>query len=257
MRAGLVGYPAEHSLSPALFDAAYPGSGYTYDIIDAKSWKVAWRTFLEGYDAVNVTAPYKVNACLSADVRDRASGLSGASNLLVKRDGKIHAYNTDFIAVKRIIARFAPQGTDDWIVVFGCGGAGRAAALAAADLDLRTFLVDRTFERAAEFASGFGDGLVFPVSLDDFESVGNAVSQACLVIYALPVSLDVVQAGLNPDFSGKTVLEANYRNPSLSACSGRYISGLNWLLEQARAGFPLITGKNPDVAAMRRVLLKR
>lgn len=84
----------------------------------------------------------------------------------------------------------------------------------------------------------------------------NAVEGSEAVVYALPVALDEIGLGDVPIFADKTVIEANYRNPSLREVSGRYISGLEWLYRQAQAGFPLMTGREPDLEAMRRALFK-
>ena len=56
-RFGLIGYPIAHSLSPALFKAAYGGK-YAYDLIEEADFEKAYDRFLQDYHAVNVTAPF-------------------------------------------------------------------------------------------------------------------------------------------------------------------------------------------------------
>ena len=58
---GLIGHPIARSLSPRLFTAAYSGK-YAYELIQTEDFGLAWQTFLSGYRAINVTAPFKVNA---------------------------------------------------------------------------------------------------------------------------------------------------------------------------------------------------
>ena len=58
---GLIGHPIAHSLSPALFKAAF-GGRYTYDLIEEEDFEKAYGRFLEEYDAINVTAPFKESA---------------------------------------------------------------------------------------------------------------------------------------------------------------------------------------------------
>ena len=75
MKYGLIGYPIAHSKSPALFQAAYPDSDMTYDLIEETDFERAYRRFLDTYDAVNVTAPFKGDAFRKVDVADTISRL--------------------------------------------------------------------------------------------------------------------------------------------------------------------------------------
>ena len=65
-RFGLIGHPIAHSLSPALFRAAYGGK-YAYDLIETPDFEAAWARFLADYKAINVSAPFKGNAFVRAD----------------------------------------------------------------------------------------------------------------------------------------------------------------------------------------------
>ena len=62
---GLIGHPIAHSLSPALFKAAYDGK-YAYDLIEGEDFETSYRRFIEEYDAINVTAPFKEAAFAKA-----------------------------------------------------------------------------------------------------------------------------------------------------------------------------------------------
>ena len=95
MKFGLIGHPIEHSLSPALFKAGYGGK-YPYDLIITKDFEEAYKTFLEGYDGINVTAPFKELALRKADIISEECRLVGATNLLIKTPEGIAAYNSDF-----------------------------------------------------------------------------------------------------------------------------------------------------------------
>lgn len=97
-RFGLIGYPASHSLSPALFRAAYGGK-YAYDIIENPDFDAAYGKFLGEYDGVNVTAPFKELAAARADILSPECRRIGAANLLVKSPDGIKAFNTDCFGV--------------------------------------------------------------------------------------------------------------------------------------------------------------
>ncbi|MCY7281261.1 MAG: shikimate dehydrogenase, partial [Sphingomonas bacterium] len=83
----------------------------------------AWR-------GCNVTMPLKLDALMLADdPTDRATA-AGAANLLVHRDGKLIAANTDVGAVRALVAPLMTVGEAMPITLLGNGGAARAVLLA-------------------------------------------------------------------------------------------------------------------------------
>jgi shikimate dehydrogenase len=285
MKFGLIGHPIEHSLSPALFKAGYDGM-YPYDLIITEDFEEAYRRFLEGYDGINVTAPFKEQALRKADIVSEECDLVGATNLLVKTPDGVTAYNSDFRGLISIlnsvkasdegakrtpptpsswapppaargVARFShphpkPQNTDNRILIVGAGGAGKAAKAAAEALGYKTTVVNRT---------------QYGPEIKPLSSFREEFRKADIVIYNLPVRIPEVDMLTEEDLcsgQAKVILEANYRNPSFDNGSIkrmveinpliRYIDGLEWLLQQAVTGYELFTGKAPDSEAMKAVI---
>lgn len=219
---GLIGYPISHSQSPALFEAAYGGL-WAYELIETEDFDKAWETFISRCQAVNVTMPFKAPAAQRAGIKSPEVELTGMANVLVKTAGGIKAFNTDFLAVKTILERVLARRTDlggkPSVAVIGYGGAGRAAAAAAQACGL---------DAVIHHHDGIKDGV-----------------EADIVIYTLPAKVEGTGK-----IKAKVILEANYRNPSLSrealAEAGlddtEYIPGTEWLKLQAEYGFPLMTG---------------
>lgn len=246
---GLVGYPISHSLSPRLFRAAYPDSDMTYDLIEVESVEEGLEIFNREYDAVNVTAPFKESAFSAANRSDSISRSLGATNLLMKKDGTIQASNTDFWAVTNILRLQKMRFEDPNVMVVGCGGAGKSAALASTNLHLTTVLANRSLKKAREFC--FKHGGMAPVALD------RIADQICLnniglIIYTLPVAIPGLES---LPLEGKVVIEANYNNPCLGQiCRDKgaiYVPGQEWLVQQAVTGFTLMTGITPDEQVLR------
>ena len=75
----------------------------------------------------NVTMPLKLDALDQADEASDRAVAAGAANLLLPRDGRIFAANTDVHAVQTLIERHAPLTS---VTVLGNGGAARAALVA-------------------------------------------------------------------------------------------------------------------------------
>ena len=96
---GLIGHPIAHSLSPALFKAGYDGR-YPYELIETEDFEEAYRRFLDGYDGINVTAPFKELAYAKADILSEECRIIKATNLLVRTPEGIKAYNSDYLGVR-------------------------------------------------------------------------------------------------------------------------------------------------------------
>jgi len=264
---GLIGHPIGHSLSPALFKAGYHGK-YQYDLIETPDFEKAYKKFLEEYDGINVTAPFKELAIRKADILSEECRLTGATNLLVKTPEGIKAYNSDFLGVQlwlKQIPRLTSFARNDRLpqsdraledrptaLVVGLGGAGKAAAAAAGSLGMKTVLMNRT-----QYSPG-----IKPLS-----RFREEFRKADIIIYNLPIRIDELGQLTEDDFcpgKPKHILEANYRDPSFDGAlinrmkaanpDATYTEGLAWLLAQAVTGYEIFTGETPDEEAMRAVI---
>ncbi len=282
-RFGIIGNPVAGSMSPVLFGAAYEGR-YPYDLIDRPTFQEAWQAFLDGYDGVNVTAPYKQDACAAVDWLSEGARLSGAVNLVVRRDGLLRGYNTDIAGVEEALREsghaFAEALCESGhafaeALVVGTGGAARAAIVAALRLGCAVTVIGRSPEKVAALAARFAcQGMVLqadaPLEASPDVSQGPGTPAVAdekadaplgvpgpsyrpsLVIYTLPGSAPV-PAGL--PLEEAVVLEAEYKRPRLvSAPCKAYISGRRWLLWQAVAGYSLFTGEEPSLEKILRAL---
>ena len=249
MKFGLIGHPIEHSLSPALFKAGYDGM-YPYDLIITEDFEEAYKRFLEGYDGINVTAPFKELALRKADIVSEECRLVGAANILIKTPQGITAYNSDFRGLVAIFRGL--KGDEKTVLIVGVGGAGKAAKAAAETMGYETTVINRT---------------QYNPEIKPLSAFREEFRKADIVIYNLPVRIPEVDMLTQEDLcpgKEKIVLEANYRNPSFD--NGliqrmietnphiRYIDGHEWLLQQAVTGYELFTGETPDCEAMKAVI---
>lgn len=294
-RFGLIGDPIAHSLSPALFRAGYGTGEYTYDLIEGADFESSYRKFLDNYDGINVTAPFKELAFAKADIRSPECRKIGATNLIVKTPEGIKAYNSDYygIILSLLTAMEPGKDTEQLLsilnsngttlqktgksmkaLVVGCGGAGKAAAVAAGDLGFTVTLMNRTPDKAEAIAKALPEYGFCVRPTRDFK---DCFTEADLIIYTLPCPLqELCDMQTNPHKTAqgmaprrKIILEANYKNPSLAnmvlkpGCAecpsfpipaAEYISGKRWLLYQAYTGYNLFTGQTPDLHAMEKAM---
>lgn len=274
---GLIGHPISHSLSPALFMAGYGGK-YSYDLIEGDDFDESYRIFKERYDGINVTAPFKEKACAAADLLSEECMLTGAANILAKTAEGIKAHNSDYLGVKvwlekEAIPQFKAAGRSPAVLVAGCGGAGKAAAYAAAMSGLPVVLMNRDMAKAVAIisaaeksgteAAGICASRFTTAPIEEF---GHWFRQCGIIIYTIPTGIAALEELNESTFADgpKIIMEANYRNPSLSPDFVRRITrtcpavsfteGRTWLLYQALTGYEIFTGEKPDLAGMRACL---
>lgn len=252
-RFGLIGHPIAHSLSPALFKAGYEGR-YPYELIEGEDFEESYRKFLEEYDGINVTAPFKELAFAKADILSPECESVGATNLLVKTPQGVKAFNSDFLGVRMWLEEVAAEVLTEKIsvLIVGLGGAGKAAAAAAESLGMKVVRMNRTVR----------DEKTRP--LDDFK---ECFREADIIIYNIPTAIQALNELTDKDFTPgkpKFILEANYKDPSFGKeilakmqtanPLARYTGGKTWLLYQAVTGYEIFTGEKPDLAGMYDVL---
>lgn len=253
MRFGLIGHPIAHSLSPALFKAGYEGR-YPYELIEGEDFEESYKRFLEEYDGINVTAPFKELAFAKADILSPECESVGATNLLVKTPQGVKAFNSDFLGVRMWLEEVAAEVLTEKIsvLIVGLGGAGKAAAAAAESLGMKVVRMNRTVR----------DEKTRP--LDDFK---ECFREADIIIYNIPTAIQALNELTDKDFTPgkpKFILEANYKDPSFGKeilakmqtanPLARYTGGKTWLLYQAVTGYEIFTGEKPDLAGMYDVL---
>ena len=265
MKFGLIGHPIAHSLSPALFGAGYDRK-YPYELIQGEDFEVSYQRFLDGYDGINVTAPFKELAFAKADILSDECRLIKATNLLVKTPEGVRAYNSDFLGVRLWLQEVLHEPAKSAVLIVGCGGAGKAAAAAAATLGAGTVLMNRNHERAAALAEDMR-AAGYEAEAVEINEFCRCFDQADVVIYNVPAAIpqmeDLLEEGAVSDRQ-KHVLEANYKDPSFddgflsrlkALCpSVEYTGGRTWLLYQALTGYEIFTGEMPDLQKMSSVI---
>ena len=232
MKFGIIGNPVSHSQSPKLFAELCPGKG-TYDKIEEPDFEKAYGIFMRDYDAVNVTMPFKELAYYKCKPGSDAVRTMKAVNILKKEGDKVVGYNSDYLGVKDILEQEGVAG--ERLLVVGCGGAAKAAAVAAADAGCKVSMTNRSYEKCYSFVRHSN------LDVEVLELKDVSLESFKYIIYAIPAPIDELA---NWSFAGKTVMEANYANPCLrdrvAADGGKYIEGIVWLRAQAVAGFQIM-----------------
>lgn len=264
--AGVIGNPIAQSRSPQLFAhwlKTYNRSGFYIPIpvLDGDLERVIKALPKMGFVGCNVTAPHKISALRIADLAtDRATLIGAANTLIFRKDGKIHADNTDgygFIANLR-------QGAPNWVpsagpaAVLGAGGAARAVITSLMDAGVGEILLsNRTRPNAEALKDAFGtkikvvDWIQAGNMLEDAATVVNTTSLGMLGKPEFRIPLDGLQRGtVVTDLVYNPLRTRFLRDADAAGCAT--VDGLGMLLHQAVPGFERWFGVRPDVDAATR-----
>ena len=89
------------------------------------------------YEGLNVTIPYKTAVIPYLDEIDDAARKTGAVNTVVRRDGRLIGYNTDYYGFFAMAHRADISFRDKKVLIFGTGGTSLTAQAVARDMGAR------------------------------------------------------------------------------------------------------------------------
>ena len=267
-KVGIIGWPIEHSLSPAMQNAAFAALGmadWHYDkmAIPPDIVGLSLRELRDhGYVGINVTVPHKETVLRYIKADERAQ-LIGAANTIDFRSNI--ATNTDVIGIMDDLAAHGIDVEDRNVIVLGAGGAARAAVYGLAEAGANLAIVNRTLEKAERLIHELHvDAMPMTLEKAAREKVYLIVNCTSVGMHphteASPWDEDV------PLPRGVTLYDMVYRPAEtklmrqVEAVGGRAIGGLGMLVRQGVAAFTIWTGKEAPVdvmfAALREALEK-
>lgn len=127
-RAGVVGYPIGHTMSPFIHKRLFRLSGlpWAYQVCEIENLQAGWET-LTALDAFNVTIPHKTHILPLLDELDEKASLFGSVNTVCVKNRRTKGYTTDGYGCLRALQseNLEPRGT---VLLLGNGGAARAIA---------------------------------------------------------------------------------------------------------------------------------
>jgi shikimate dehydrogenase len=260
-RACVIGWPVEHSRSPAIhrywlklycIDGAYEKEAVRPEDLAGFLGSLGDR----GYAGANVTLPHKTEALRLASIADEAARAIGAANTLwLDSAGRLNASNTDAYGFMTNLNQEAPHWNKGCrpVMVLGAGGAARAILYGLiAQGASRVLLVNRTRDRAEALAGAFGPA----VSVVDWDARNQALAGCGLLVNATSLGmtgkepLDIDLETLPEDAVVADIVYSPLETRLLAAARARgrqVVGGLGMLLYQAMPGFERWFGVRPEV----------
>ncbi len=268
---GVLGYPAKHSLSPAMHNAAFAALGIDaeYRIFEVKPGELdAFLRSLpqQNIAGLNVTIPYKERVIPYLSTISMEAKIIGAVNTIKVVGDKLEGYNTDGEGFLRDISEafdFDPKGKN--IAIMGAGGAAHAVAVyLCTQRPERIAIYDveepKTRALIEHLRNNCGKGKF----VDALSIAELGIEKADLLVNATPVGMKsedpvlVDEKYLHP---GMIVYDLIYnpmetkllRLAKKKGCLTQ--NGLGMLLCQGINSFKIWTSKNPPRETMEKALL--
>jgi len=272
---GVIGDPIEHTMSPAMHNAAFEKMGLDYLYVPFRVKKEELGEAIQGMKALNirglnVTIPHKVAITPFLDELDHLAERIGAVNTVVNDNGVLRGYNTDAAGFLQTLLEKGSEPKGKNIVILGAGGASRAISFILADRGSNLVILNRLLELdwAEELANRISEVFQKEVKALELnrENLAKELEKADILVNATSV-------GMSPDIdetpvashwlsSGLIVFDIVY-NPiktrllkEAEGAGAETISGLDMLVWQGALAFEKWTGLKAPVDIMRKEAIK-
>tara|TARA_B100000029_G_scaffold481852_1_gene531260 strand:- start:27388 stop:28251 length:864 start_codon:yes stop_codon:yes gene_type:complete len=267
LKAGVMGFPISHSLSPRLHNywiSKYKINGF-YEALEVKAecLSEALSSLRElNFIGVNLTLPLKEEALALVDSVDSVAQRIGAINTIkIQADGSLYGMNSDAFGFIENLKESIPETLRSVYqtrpaVLLGAGGAARAICVALLDLGVPEIrILNRSPEKAHKLVDNV-PGLSKKSSVYSWDDRSNILSESGLLINSTVLGmvgqkiLDLDLEKLPVDAVVNDIVYAPLETDLLRRARKRgnnVVDGLGMLLHQGRLGFQEWFGVDPTV----------
>ncbi|WP_062526915.1 shikimate dehydrogenase [Demequina rhizosphaerae] len=263
-RAGVLGHPIAHSLSPVLHRSAYRALGldWEYDAYDVEAGGLSG--FLDGMDdawaGLSLTMPLKVEAVPLMDFVESMAKLVGAVNTVLVQDiggsRQLVGANTDVWGIQAAFREAGVTAASSGLIIGGGATATSAMAALGALGVTSPYVAVRSRGRAGGLLRAATKMGVHPkfISLEEIPSVMPFVEA---VVSTVPAEAgERIASSLSGIREGSVLLDVVYE-PLVTPLSIRFVAfegiaigGERMLLHQAAEQVRLMTGRTAPITEM-------
>lgn len=270
----VIGNPIEHTLSPAIHNAAFAKLGLdfvylAFSVEDVKSVLTGMRA-MKNFRGMSVTIPHKIEIMKYMDEIDEVDKSIGSINTVINEDGRLIGLGTDGPGALKAIFDAGVDIDKKNILILGAGGAARAISfnlarnanldeLAIMDIN-ETILKELSMDLRADTDTNINYGLLTQSSLE------AAMDKADIIINCTPI-------GMHPNMDVSLIPPELFRTDQVvfdivytpletklitdaKSCGLKTISGVNMFINQAVLQFEQFTGVDAPVDVMRLIVME-
>lgn len=264
---GIFGLPVEHSLSPAMHNAAFSALGMdccyvAFHVSPDMLGNAVNAMRALNFGGVNITVPHKEKVIPFLDAVSEEASFIGAVNTVKNESGRLTGHNTDGRGLMRSLSESGIAVKGRKILMIGAGGAARAAGYYLCREAATLYLYNRGVEKGEALAMQL-NGLKGNVGLIDKDTFGNTdfISGVDVIVNTTPLGLKdddpmpMDMALLKPYH---TVCDLIYKDTRLlrraAALGCKTLNGMGMLLWQGVLAFEIWTGVTPPADVMKKAL---
>lgn len=268
----VIGNPVEHSLSPAIHNAAFEALALDYVYVAFRVEDIAaaiagMRAF-GNFRGLSVTIPHKVSIMDHLDEIDEVARNIGSVNTVLKEDGVLKGSSSDGPGALKALKDSEADPAGKRVLVLGSGGAARAITFTLATMDdppkvSILGVIPDELDQLVRDLKGKTPAVVSGRAMDD-DSLREGVGEADIIIHSTPV-------GMHPKTDETLVPKELLRREQVvfdivytpretrllkeaQAVGCKTIPGLEMFVNQAVIQFELWTGKSAPLDVMRKVV---
>ena len=259
--AGVIGWPISHSKSPKVHSYwldkySINGAYLPLSVAPERLDQALCGLSALGFSGVNITIPHKVAALEICDTIDEIAQRIGAVNTVtVCKDGSLTGTNSDAYGfIENLQRNSAWSASIGPAVILGAGGAARAISVALSDAGVKEIrIINRTKEHAESLIK---ISKIENAQALNWEERHEALDGAGLLVNSTKLgmvnceTLDINLSALPDTAVVNDIVYAPILTELLKKSKERgheIVDGLGMLLHQARLGFKLWYGVNPEV----------
>lgn len=274
---GILAYPAGHSLSPVMHNAAFEACGIeaeygVFEVPEEGFAEFMSRVKSGEISGLSVSLPYKEKVMEFLDKVDTDGRNIGAVNTVVGQDGFLVGYNTDFIGSNLALGETLGDFSGSKVVVLGAGGASRAICYGLLKNKCEVVILNRNEERARVLARDLSKfGKISGGGLEGERKVSGEVLIQASSIWTLGggdlgerMSQSEIDEFIPDEFVDlfEAVMDICYKplkTPLIvkaERLKKKIITGDKMLLFQAAEQFQIWTGEKAPVEVMKKALME-
>jgi len=271
---GVIGDPIEHTLSPAMQNAAFEHLKLDWVFLAFKVKATELEDALRGMRGLvirglNVTMPHKNAVIAFLDKVDENAKFLGSVNTILADDGELTGFSTDGLGAVNALKENGVKLSGKKVVLLGAGGAAKAVAFALAKEARELIILNRTSEKTNQLAETLssrfgkkvaGERLTPKITQKELENADILINATSVGMHPQADQSLVAPQWLKPNLA---VMDIVY-NPletklakDAKAAGAQIISGVEMLIYQGAASFEIWTEHKAPVEVMRKAALNQ
>jgi len=269
----VIGDPIEHTLSPAMHNAAFEHLRLDYVFLAFRVTPDEIEKALQGVRALrirglNVTMPHKHAVTEFIDEADATVKFLRSANTILNQRGRLRGFNTDGVGAVKALKNSGLDLTGKKVLLLGAGGAAKAIAFNLTKEVEEICILNRDGMKARELAN----------ILEPFgkKVVGGELSPKGIrhELHGSDVLINATSVGMTPN-AYESLVKPSWLRPGLyvmdvvynpnetkliqeaKAVGAKVITGIEMLLHQGAASFEIWTQCKAPIDVMRKALLNK